>query len=281
MNQPPRRRLGLHRALWLVTGLTALSVGCLGLARTGFASAQQARNLRIVTPGGEQANASFPMGTRQVEVKFDYLDASQTSMAFVVYGPGGLRLMRHEALYDGDGTASIQVTGRDLMEGLGAGLVSNTQELQRAAAQASNAQRAVREYMNVVESALLLVRTAEELGTRSHLPAAALQKLAVLTAARSQLSELAARARLLDDSDDAGLRAIAQQMSAPAAAAVAGAQGFETAVKGLELFLIPTGNSMSESAAYVLTVMVDGQPADSALMWVMDPIYLPFNSMPR
>lgn len=262
------------------TVLFSLSTVAL-LGTFGVAMAQQAKNLRLVTPHGEKSSAAFAAYTRAVEAKFDYVDAGGSSMAFVIYGPGGLRLMRKDATYEGTGVATIPITGRDLMRGLSAGLISNTQELQRAAAQAASAQRGVREYLNGVEAALLLVHNAERLAAGSNLPTEGDSRLTALGVARTDLEKLIARARLLDDADDAGLRGIASQMASPATAAVAAATGFESAVKDVDVALMPTGNSTAESQAYVLSVLVDGQPAASALMWVTVPIYLPFTQQRR
>jgi hypothetical protein len=257
--------------------MTALAL----LSMAGIAFAQQAKNLRLVTPHGETSSAAFPAYTRAVEAKFDYVDAGGASLGFLVYGPGGLRLMRKDANYEGTGVASVPITGRDLMRGLAAGLTANTQELQRAAAQAAGAQRGVREYLNGVEAAVLLVRNAERLAGWSNLPTEGDARLVALATARSDLDKHIARARLLDDSDDAGLRGIAAQMASPAAAAVSAAKGFESAVKDLDLALMPTGRGTAESQAYVLSVLVDGQPASSALMWVTLPIYLPLTQQKR
>jgi hypothetical protein len=274
-NHPMNPRL---RPTTLRRAFAAAATLGLVLATAGLAAAQQARNLRLVTPQGERVNAVFPIFIHQVTARFDYLDASDTPITFIVFGPGGLRLMRVEDKYKGSGTAEVTITGKDLMRGVAATLVTNTQELQRSAAQATTAPRP-RELLNGVEAAQLLIHNAEHLVAWSNLPPAGDSALDSLAAARGEIATLSARARLLGDDDTAGLHAIAAQMADPARRAVTAGASFEAAVKDFDAALMPTGSGTREAQAYVLSVQVEGQPAASAMMWVKTPIYLPFTQV--
>jgi hypothetical protein len=268
-----------------VSRAPALAAAVLALAALAAVSApvlaQQARNLRLVTRAGEQRDAVFPAQTKRVEARFDYLDASGATMTLLVYGPGGLRLYRHDAQYEGSGTASVTVSGQDILRGLAAGLRTSSQELQRSAGQAAAAQRGVREYLNGVDAALLLLANAERLLESANLPAAAKTEQRALAAARTELQRLSGRARLLEDSDDAGLRAIALEMTDPARAAVTAATAFEAAVQDLDAVIPSTGHGTKSGRSYDLSVLVDGQPASSTSMWVIRSIYLPSASQQR
>ncbi len=255
-----------------------LVVALVGL--TGVASAQQARNLRLVTPAGERPDAIFPAFTAAVEARYDYSDAADTPMTLLVYAPGGLRLLRADAVLTGSGTTAVDITGESLMTGLTASLVANSQEMQRSAAQAAGASRGVREYLNGVQAAELLVKTGLRMLRYSALPREATTSLSGLQAALVDMDKLIARARLLDDSDDPGLRGIATQMAGPAGRAVTNAKAFEAVMKDRAANIMPTGKGVREPEGYLLEVLVEGVPAASTHMWVKVPIYLPYSSQP-
>jgi hypothetical protein len=263
----------------LVVGLLALAVTLPGTV--SFASAQQARNLRLVTPNGERPNAVFPANTRAVEARFDYTDASQTSLALIVYGPGGVRLMRQEAKYDGSGTASVTITGKQLLAGLTSITVNNVQEMQRAVNEAANASAGLRERLRSVQAAMMLVRNGLHLASWSNLPAEARAREDDLERALADLDKQLAVAQRLDDSDNAGLRGVAQNMVEPAGRAVTAVQGFAAAVKDLDIPIMSTGQGTNEAQAYDLSVLVDGIPAASTMMWVTLSVYLPFAHQSR
>lgn len=268
---PRSRRLALSGAFLLLASFTS---------PTGFAEAQQARNLRLVTPAGEVPDAVFPAFTTAVRARYDYADAADSPMTLLVYAPGGLRLLRSDARNNGSGTVSVDITGQALMTGLAASLVANSQEMQRSAAQAVAASRAVREYMNGVTAATLLVKTGRRMLRYSVLSDEATSSLSSLETALKDMDKLIARARLLDDTDDPGLRGIAAQMAAPAGRAVTASKAFEAAVKDRPASIMPTGKGVREPEGYLLEVLVEGVPAASTHMWVKLPIYLPFNSRP-
>jgi hypothetical protein len=251
------------------------------LAGGGLAMAQQAKSLRLVTARGEKPDAIFPAFTRSVQARYDYVDADQTPYALVLYGPGGLRLMREAATHTGDGTATVTIGGQAVMRGLSGAIVTSAQEMQTKAAEAAAAQRGVREYLNGVEAALMRVRTGQRSLRWAALPAAATAHQSDLRAAIAEMDRLVARAHLFDDGDDQNLRGVAQQMRAPAQAAIDAARGLQAAVNDLEADLVPTGTGSGEGEAYTLTVLVDGVPATSTQMWVKVPVYLPYANQRR
>jgi hypothetical protein len=275
-------RAGARRRGVLAAGLVA--VAALAVAG-GVASAQQARNLRLVTPAGEKADAVFAVHTAAVQAKFDYSDADQTSIGLVVYGPGGLRLLRKDATYSGTGTATIDLSGPALYRGLTAGLVSDTDEIQRAASQASSAQRGTREYLNGVQAGLLLIRSALKLVHWNDLPPAADERIAQLRQAMDDLDALMQRSNNLDDSDDAGRRNLAAKMATPAADAVAAAQGLDAGAAALtDIEIMPTGDNSPGGDGYLLEALIDSIPAASTHMWVKTPpqaVYLPYAQQRR
>jgi hypothetical protein len=247
-------------------------------AGVGTVLAQQAKGLRLVTPKGEQPDAVFPAFTHSVQARYDYLDADQTPFTLTLYGAGGMRLVRQSAPQTGSGTATVEITGMAVMAGLTTGIVNYAQEMHGQAGQAANAQRGVREYLNGVEAALMQVRSGQRTLRWAALPPAATTQVAALRAAIAEMDKLVARARMFDDSDDQNLRSVAAQMLTPAQSAIDAARGLQAAVKDLDVAILPTGTGSSEGEAYTLTVLVDGVPATSTLMWVKVPVYLPYAS---
>jgi hypothetical protein len=265
----------LSRTVIAVAAAVALMAGA------GLALAQQAKGLRLVTPSGDKPDAIFPAFTRAVQARYDYMEADQTPYTFVLYGPGGLRLMRETATQTGAGTATVVITGRAVMTGLTASILNSAKEMHTKAAEAANAQRGVREYLNGVEAALMLVRNGQRTLRWAALPPEASAQVGALRQGIADMDRLVARARLYDDADDQNLRQVATEMRGVAQGMIDVATGLQAAVMDLDADLVPTGTGSNEGEAYTLTVLVDGVPATSTQMWVKVPVYLPYAKQRR
>jgi hypothetical protein len=174
-----------------------LAAGVAVTAGLGVARADvSVGNLRVSdAPTGARSKETFPPGTRDVYVLFDYGDASETAIALDVTAYGGIVVHQSVARYSGTGTATARIDGVTVMQNVLAELDAAIGSARGSAKSASEQQYGVAEYLSGVEAGVVRMGNAVTVLDRIDSPVADPKALAQLRDAQEQVTDLVRRAQ--------------------------------------------------------------------------------------
>lgn len=270
--------LGARRA-----GLAASTALLLaGLALVGRAEADEdtvgVTNLVVSAAPDGPPEESFPAGSTELEVRFDYEGATGEEVAVWVKGRGGIDVFASARSYEGDGTGRVLVTGDAMYMPLVQTLDSAAREAKRNAKSAASSDLGLQEYLLSTQAAIFRAEHARlSLEGIGNLPDAESLLVAESGDYLDQCMTRVERAIALPPDDPEGKQEEAQAIDDLLGQVVLRAGQLEEAADGLSGLQIPvTGGGPQD--AYVVQAHVDGDVATTTEVWVYSPapIYLPY-----
>lgn len=238
-------------------------------------------NLALHAPPAAEPATVVPAGTTAIEARFDYVEASGHEIAVTMKGRGGIDLYGEALELSGNGAARVAIAGGRVFPRL-AGIVDvAARDAKRNAKQAATQTVGTQEFLLSVQAGILRVGYA--LGTLAAiepLPPAVEADVAAAEAQVERALRRAERAIALPADDVAGKQRDADAIDAMLGPVVEAAGKLEAAAAGLPDLPLPTTGAGPQDA-FVVQVLVDGDVAATAELWVTTPprIYLPYGSV--
>lgn len=237
-------------------------------------------NLALFAPPSAEPAPVVPAGTRSIEVRFDYVEVSGHEIAVTMKGRGGIDLFGQALDLAGDGSARVAIAGGRVFPRLVEIVDVAARDAKRNAKQAATQAVGTQEFLLSVQAGILRVGYA--LGTLEAIDPLPPAVEADVSAAAEQVERAlrrAERAIALPADDVAGKQRDADAIDAMLGPVVEAAGELTAAAAGMpELPLPATGAGPQD--AFVVQVLVDGDVAATAELWVTSPprIYLPYGA---
>jgi len=254
---------------------SARAVEPAGELRVGIA------NLALHAPPAAEPATVVPAGTRAIEARFDYVEATGHEIAVTMKGRGGIDLYGEALELSGDGAARVAIEGGRIFPRLASIVDVAARDAKRNAKQAATQAVGTQEFLLSVQAGILRVGYA--LGTLAAidpLPAAVEADVAAAEAQVDRALRRAERAIALPADDVAGKQRDADAIDAMLGPVVEAAGKLTAASAGLTDLPLPSTGAGPQDA-YVVQVLVDGDVAATAELWVTTPprIYLPYGAV--
>lgn len=229
------------------------------------------------TAAGAIEPTRFDAGTRVVYARFAYEQASDQEIRVVVKGRGGVTAFSHTARYQGDGTATIGITGAAAYGVLSGGLSADARDAKQSAKLAAERTVGVQEFLRAAEAAVMRLQWTADLVGNIALPPALATKVVTISARLDDANSILARAIELPPDDVAGKQRRAAQVDAMLGEVVQSATELsDQAPLQTDVTLPETGHRPAD--AFVVQVEIDGDIAATVEFWVWGParIQLPW-----
>lgn len=234
-------------------------------------------DLRLArTPDAAQGSVIFPEDTRELFVSFAYAGGTSEPVTFIVIGPGGVEAARLTGRYRGDGTATLKISGADMLRRLSQALDEAVRAGQANARDAAAQAVGPREYLLTTQYHVHRAIQTLDLLNHARLGPDLDPPLRLVGDRLSVLSALVGDALRLPPDEIQAMRAAAQKMSAPFAQAVGASGSVVTGATPVKDAVLPSTGTDARRA-YTLNVEISGDPSNSLEFWVQrtTKLYLP------
>lgn len=234
-------------------------------------------DLRLArTPDAAQGSVVFPEDTRELYISFAYTGGTSEAVTFIVTGREGIEAARMTGRYRGDGTATLKLSGADMLRRLSQTLDEAVRAGQANARDAASQAVGTREFLMSTRYHVGRAQQAHDLLSHTQLGPDLVQPLRVVGERLAVLAALVADALRLPPDEAQAMRAAAQKMSAPFAQAADASNRFATGAVQVTAATLPSTGT-DPRGAYTLNVEISGDPSNSLEFWVQrtTKLYLP------
>jgi len=280
--QSARAVLGTARAACAVVLCLALGAHTAAIARAHAPELEPARvgvsNLKVFEVAGSEPVAIVAAGTKAVEARFDYEEASGHEIALVIKGLGGIDLFRSASVYSGNGAARVAIDGAAIFPRLSGIVDASARDAKRNAKQAATQSVGTQEFLLSVQAGILRAGYAlTTLVAIEGLPDAIASKATTAAEQIDRALRRAERAIALPADDVAGKQREADAIDVLLGPVVQAAGELTESAATLPSPALPTTGAGPQDA-FVVQVHVDGDVAATTELWVATPprIYLPY-----
>jgi len=233
-------------------------------------------SLKVSTTRDESgATRRLPLTTEVAYVLFDYEGAANDRLTVSLQGLGLSSIVAKSSSYNGSGSAVVEIAGVEILRSLTRQLSGFASQVHADVKLAADQELGRRGYLEAVDSNVRQVeRVLMVLGSMA-LPAAVGAQVDAVMVTADDLSTLAEEA-MSPSLDDAGRRAKAEAMKAPAAALIVSVERLaESADAVASAPYPPTG----ENAPLTVQVSVGGMPSVTDEIWVVQTASGPLTEM--
>jgi hypothetical protein len=253
-----------------VFGVAALVVPAAALAKV--------TSLKVsATDSADTASPRLPSGTKSVFVLFDYEGAANDRLTVALEGLGLDRIVAKSDTYNGNGSASVEITGAEIYGSLVVRVLTAASQAQSDVKRAADQDKGTRGYLEAVESDAAQVDRILQVLAQMVLPAPSEAMRKEVAEALNDLGGLIEEANDTD-LDDAGRKAKAEAMKAPAASLVTAATALADSAESVSSIPLPlTG----ENAPITVQVGVgsSSNPSASDEFWVVEDVSSPITDV--